>query len=363
MQVEMKQKIPVEAKPKIPVDAKPKMPVDMKPNYPTIPSNLKNLPSAISVTTVQKPKMSSQPPWDRNAAFAGMPKPPTAVKNHHGKDKTKSKLDQSRSKVVPKFDRSFAKPPPSKEKTYKVKVADHKIDVKLDKGLCIIPVLKEPKITPAQLPKPVAKVALGVPKPKQLPDMIAVGKERPSLVITPVDNKSQPTLQQKLAAKQLANTARSSSGSGPVKTTKPTTSKAGSSSFDGSHNLGSSGVSIFPLPVDTNPAKYSGTQLPMPPFHSQHPLYVSNTTPLSKYPAHVSVSAATSKSKPNKKSDVLDLNRLKAFNKGLIIEQTSRRKPVDEKLKHTLKALEDSPGIIITPKITKKSLVEVLSIE
>lgn len=342
---------------KLHLPAVQKMPSEAKSNFPPIPNNLKNLPSSISVTTVQKPKVSGQHTMDRNVSSQFSSKSAISVRNHLKKEKAKFKSDHMKVKIGMKSERSAMKPT-IKEKKYKSKPIDHKADTKMDKCVSIIPVLRDSKTVPVvQLPRLPPKAQQSISKPKVSIDMLTVSKERPSLVITPIENKNQPTLQQKLAARQLANTARSSSSSCPSKTSKSVASKAGSSSYDVSCNLGSSGVSIFPVPVDTNSQRYNNIHSPIPQFHNQHAMFVSTS-----YPTHVAI-PTSSKLKVHKKSDAMDVNRLKAFSREVLVEQPSKRKSQDQKLKKTLKALEESPGIIITPKLPKTSELEVLPVE
>lgn len=344
---------------KLHLPAVQKMPSETKSSCPPIPNNLKNLSSSISVTTVQKPKVSDQHTWDRNVSDPFSSKSAISVKNHLKKEKAKFKSDHMKVKIGMKSERSAMKPT-IKEKKYKSKQIDHKADTKMDNGVSIIPVLRDSKTVPVvQLPKLPTKAQQSISKPKVSIDMLTVSKERPSLVITPIENKNQPTLQQKLAARQLANTARSSSSSCPSKTSKSVVSKAGNSSYDVSCNLGSSGVSIFPVPVDTNSQRYNNTHSPVPQYHNQHTMAMFVPT---SYPSHVAI-PTSSKLKAHKKSDTVDVYRFKGFSRELRVEQSSKCKSQDQKLKKTLKALEESPGIIITPKLAKKSELEVLPVE
>jgi hypothetical protein len=219
-------------------------------------------------------------------------------------------------------------------------------------------------------------------------DLLNVSKDNASLIITPVENKNQPTLQQKLAAKQLANTTRNASG----------TAVTGSKSSGGSGYAflaSSAAARVFPVPVvDASALRFDRreaqvTVAPTTTFH--HSRYLPNvaavktkaakktdamelsrlkalsqaattvagvpsSTVVTKTKAAKKVdlsnvvglpsSTVVTKTKAAKKSETIDLMRLKALSKSLVVEASSTK---SETLKSSFKALESNRDLVIIP--------------
>lgn len=375
---------------------------------PPIPSNLKNLPPAITVTTVPKVKTSGtqQNLWDKNSVrFQSVPKIRSSViiqpnvpkakkiKTEHVKNKvTNHSSSVSGINGVPINPRNIPllyTKPLVKEKSSKTKsLVTNKVITSIsgsDGGLTIIPLLKDgisntsssmSTLNKSVSPKPNTS---NIQKMQSLKEM---GLDRSSLIITPVTSKNQPTLQQKLAAKQMANipsaktkTTFTSEGnvimSAKQQTTVRRNDTANVSALDMSKNLGSSGVSIFPVPMNRYAANRE-SQSSYSQYENQYALLISKlANPLASslssahYSPHLPVTthaaATATKSKSIlKKSDIIDFNNLKNCNKGLIIEQTSKTKLHENKSKNTS---EDNSSVIITPKIKKRSQLEMFPLK
>lgn len=385
-----------------------------------IPNNLKNLPSAITVTTVPKIKSTSTNSpsslWNRNCGGLLKTKSSftTAAKSNSHKEKkfkadAMSKVDVSSNSIFGDGKRS------NKYLDMSTTTAAEKTNVKIrntpatekgkgaalvnnvmaaEKGLTITPVIsKDAKSIPSTQKNKiiVADVSSNSLKSKSTAAIIKADTvaapplpERPSLIITPVDTlKSAQTLQQKLAAKQLANvpTSKNTGTHANFSVMKQSNAFANANkssitgSFDISKSLGSSGVSIFPLPTmdsgNVIDITYPGSRL----------CNTSDSRPGSSIPYHKFVSKVGGRpislgpdlkhgapllavSRNVKQTEIIDVANYKSYNKALAMEAASIGKTSDEKLKNALKALEASSNIIITPKVTiQKSELEVITLE
>ncbi|XP_065224975.1 calcineurin-binding protein cabin-1-like isoform X2 [Planococcus citri] len=366
-----------------------------------IPNNLKNLPPAITVTTVPKSKPPT-PSWEdsfsilqkmtNNKFAAFMARAKASPSSSSSKEKKfkhdiKHKLNPSKSVLDEKTCRAYVKSIASgltKEKTKpKPSIVQDKPklvelpQVSSDKGLTITPVIpKDAKnlSSTSQLNPiighhdlPAFKKSSGTSKS----DIINVTADRPSLIITPVDStKSQPTLQQKLAAKKMSHVSTPKSSNASVSKHPSSNSSKSKSAFDITKNLGASGVSIFPLPKPsaitntTNSSSSSSSSLnhsSSSGFQKAHNLLISKVSGHSIKKSSSPTPSTSFRGSPKVfEGAELIVRKSKLY---AMDSQPSTAKSSDEIFKNALRALEESSNIIVTPKVAKKNELEVITIE